>query len=67
MTIHGYAVSCGRFNITVIFHAFVDAADFFFSKSHFQKFLRNTIRVSNSLDPGQNGSGSKLFANAISR
>ena len=34
--------------------AFLSCADFFFSKSTFSKnCFKNTIRVSNSLDPGQ--------------
>ena len=38
----------------VIFHAFLSSADIFPSKSTFSKnYFRNTIRVSNSLDPDQ--------------
>ena len=38
----------------LIFHAFLSSADFFFSKSTFSKnSFRNSIRVSNSLDPDQ--------------
>ena len=46
--------SCSFFAYWVIFHAFLSSADFFFSKSTFSKnSSRNTIRVSNSLDPDQ--------------
>ena len=43
-----------RFAFLVIFHAFLasDSADFF-NISFFEKSFRNTIRVSNSMDPDQ--------------
>ena len=37
----------------VIFHAFVSSADFFQNYFFRKKSFRNTIRVSNSLDPDQ--------------
>ena len=44
---------CYLFACWVIFHAFVSSADFFQNKFFWKILLRNTIRVSNSLDPDQ--------------
>ena len=52
----------------VIFHAFLSSADFFFKIYFFKKSFKNTIRVSNRLDPFcWSWSVSKLFAKIISR
>ena len=60
------------FGFNSFFHTFLSSADFF-KINFFENSSRNTIRVSSSLDPDQARhfclvlSGSKLFANVISR
>ena len=39
--------------LTLCLHAFLSFADFFSKSTFSKKKIRNTIRVSNSLDPGQ--------------
>ena len=55
------------------FFFFLSSVDFFFKINFFKKSFKNTIRVSNSLDPDQARHvvrpdlGPKLFAKVISR
>ena len=43
------------------------SADYFSKLTFSKNYFRNIVRVSNSLDPDQAWSGSKLFAKVISR
>ena len=53
----------------MLLQAFLSSADFFFKVNFFKKSLRNTIRVSNSLDPDQaeKNVGPDLGSNCLQR
>ena len=61
-------ICCEFFACWVIFQAFVVVCRLLFFLINFCKnSYRNTFRVSNSVNPDQDCSGSKLFAKVISR